>query len=83
MRAATRLAALLAVVAVAGCASVPFDYPKEPSEAISPSPETTLGRETATWSDSNVGRSGFVPLTDGMDALGGPAAADGRGPGLD
>ena len=70
MRPAAHLATLLAVAALAGCVSVPFDYPKEASTAISPSPETTLGREAAMWSDSNVGLSGFIPLTDGMEALG-------------
>jgi len=70
MRTATRLATLLAVATVAGCTSVPFDYPKESSAAIPPSPETSLGRQAATWSDTNAGRSGFIPLTGGMEALG-------------
>lgn len=63
------VAVLVASVA-AGCASVPFDYPKEPSEAIAPSQATTLGQEAADWSNANGGLSGFLPLAYGMDALG-------------
>jgi len=62
--------ALLVASVVAGCAGVPFDYPKEPSEAIAPSRATTLGQEAADWSTANGGLSGFLPLTYGMDALG-------------
>lgn len=64
--ATTLLATLLAV----GCASVPFDYPRDASEAIAPSQATTLGQEAADWSTANGGSSGFLPLTSGMDALG-------------
>ena len=70
MRPFTQLATLFAIAVLAGCNSVPFDYPKEPSEAIAPSAATSIGLEAETWSDSHTGRSGFIPLTYGMDALG-------------
>ena len=55
---------------LAGCAGVPFDYPKDPSEAIAPSQTTRLGQGAAEWSAEHGGKSGFLPLTYGMDALG-------------
>lgn len=63
-------AVLLAMLLAAGCAGVPFDYPKVSSEAITPSPDSTLAREAAEWSVAHDGQSGFLPLTGGMDALG-------------
>jgi putative cardiolipin synthase len=70
MRRIHRFALLFAAVAITGCTSVPFDYPKEPSVAFAPSSDSRIARDTEAWVYANDGSSGFVPLTDGMDALG-------------
>ena len=59
----------IAVLLAAGCAGVPFDYPKIPTEAIPASPSTTLGAEAAKWSAAHGGMSGFIPLVEGNDSL--------------
>ena len=67
----TRLAILLLVAAVfSGCTTVPFDEPKPYSKAFADTSDTRLGRESAAWVDAHGGRSGFYPLSQGMDALG-------------
>lgn len=70
MRSASRLACALLASVLVGCASVPFDYPKDESLAVEPSPATNFGREAAEWSAAHDNKSGFLPLTSGMDALG-------------
>ena len=59
-----------ALLSLSACASVDFDYPKEPSNALNDTGETWLGRET---SQELVGQpenySGFHPLVDGVDAV--------------
>ena len=57
-------------LAVSACASVPFDYPREDSFAITDTADTALGREVAEWKAENDGSSGFYPLIEGMDSLG-------------
>jgi len=63
-------AALLALALLAGCASVPFDYPRESSETIDPGTETNIKIVVDSWQTTNPGPSGFYPLTDGTSALG-------------
>ncbi|MGI9344474.1 MAG: phospholipase D family protein, partial [Gammaproteobacteria bacterium] len=63
-------AVLLLALVVAGCVSVPFDYPKEPSEAVAASAATELGAESANWAAEHNGASGILLLLSGMDALG-------------
>ena len=60
---------LLVFALLSGCATLPEDYPKEPSFAIPASAETPLGRSATTWVESHDGRSGFFPLQSGSDAL--------------
>lgn len=62
-------AALIALF-IAGCATAPLDFPKNYSEAPLDTAETLLGREVSKWSAGHPGKSGFYPLTAGMDALG-------------
>ena len=64
------MAAALIALFIAGCASAPLDFPKEYSEALPDTGETHLGREVAEWTAGHPGKSGFYPLTDGIDALG-------------
>ena len=61
---------ILFVLFLAGCASAPFDYPRQSSEAIAGTGDTYLGREVAEWTAENPGKSGFYPLIEGLDALG-------------
>ena len=63
----------LAIVAsfyLSGCATAPFDYPRESSTAISPETATELRREVREWHEENPGPSGFYPLVAGKDAFG-------------
>ena len=61
---------LVFVFFVAGCATVPTDFPKQYSEALSNTSDTRLGNSVAQWTENHAGKSGFYPLIDGMDALG-------------
>lgn len=70
-----RLRALLAfgvvlVALLAGCATVPFDFPKTESRAIPPSETTRLGKAVAERSRNHGNESSFYALSDGLDALG-------------
>ncbi len=55
---------------LAGCATAPFDYPRDYSETITATSETYLGREVAEWTGAHPGKSGFYPLGAGIDAFG-------------
>lgn len=66
---ARRLVAL-AALALAGCASVPFDYPKTASYAMPSDPNSVMGNAAAAWEQENGERSGFISLANGTDALG-------------
>ena len=66
-----RLSSLVLLFALlAGCATVPFDYPREHSEAISAAEDTQLSAIAAQWNGNKHGQSGFYPLIAGNDALG-------------
>lgn len=56
--------------ALAGCVSVPFDYPKSPSNARIPDSGTELGRLHGKWARAHGGDSGFIGLPNGIEALG-------------
>ncbi len=64
--------ALIAVVgsALIGCAHVPFDYPRVASRAGDISAGGQVYRTAAGLSRNHGGKSAFVPLVDGNDALG-------------
>ncbi len=53
-----------------GCASVPYDYPREASQAVPPSPANRLGATAAAWGAAHGEQSGFIGLGDGIDGLG-------------
>jgi putative cardiolipin synthase len=58
------------MVALSGCASIDFDYPRVESTAVVDTAETFLGtRRAAIEPPEPDGRSGFYPLSDGIDAL--------------
>jgi len=64
-----RLIASWALLALAGCASVDWDYPKSESRAIQGSEDSYLGRQVADYVAAHPGEGGFYPVYDGIDAL--------------
>jgi putative cardiolipin synthase len=66
-RAALVLAALL--IALAGCASLPPNTARQPSEALSNTGDTRLGRAVAALTRANPGRTGIYPIAGGRDAF--------------
>jgi putative cardiolipin synthase len=66
----TRLFIAAALLTLASCASVPFDYPKTASTALPPSADTRMGEVDAAWEQEHGELSGVIGLSDGIDALG-------------
>ena len=65
-----RLCLLLPFAALAGCASIDFDYPRSESYALTDTGDTFAGKQAAEASrDRPEDQSGFYPLSDGIDAL--------------
>jgi putative cardiolipin synthase len=65
-----RLISLITIsVLVAGCATAPFDYPREYSEAIAANADSEVRTVAGPWQKNNLGHSGFYPLITGIDAL--------------
>lgn len=61
---------LMALVTLAGCASVDFDYAKSTSFVLPDTESTYLGVHIAdVIVDKPANQSGFYPLPDGVDAL--------------
>ena len=52
-----------------GCASLPTDFPRAPSTALSHTEQTTAGRRFAEDVARRPGQSGFVLLEQGRDAF--------------
>ena len=55
---------------LAACATVPEDYPREPSFAYTETADSEIGRFANEWSADHGGLSGFYPLVHGNDAFG-------------
>lgn len=53
----------------AGCSTFPMDYQRQPSEALSDTKHTRLGRNLAPLWVEHPGKSGFLPLGNGLDAF--------------
>jgi putative cardiolipin synthase len=65
-----KLLTLLLLIALNGCATVDFDYPKPASSALQNTGDTYLGQELAPINAAQAdGESGFVPINDGIEAL--------------
>ncbi len=60
---------LLLLVIVAGCASIPFDYPRPISVALYRPQATKLGRELQPLVIKHLGESGFYLMPSGLDAF--------------
>jgi putative cardiolipin synthase len=69
-----RLVSLITILflqlAIAGCVSMPLDYPKEPSRALTDTADTYLAGESAKWRDGQLQGNGFYSLIEGKDAFG-------------
>jgi len=69
VRRAILFAAAVLVMAAGGCATLPKDFPREPSRAWDRPQETKLGRAFAPAAAQHSGMSGFHVLGNGMDAF--------------
>ena len=69
-RVSTIIACLIAMMAFTGCASMPLDYPKTASAALTDTQNTSLAKSSAGWRAARPNRNGFYPLSQGMDAFG-------------
>lgn len=58
-----------ALVALSGCASIDFDYPKSESSAFTDTGDTQLGRVFADAVAAHPEEAGFLPLMEGVEAL--------------
>ena len=57
------------LVAVSGCATVDFDYPKSPSTALVDTGDTYLGTQLAGLPEQHPTEAGFYPIANGIEAL--------------
>lgn len=60
---------LAALGLVSGCASLPTDYPRADSMALSETDDTALGRALESLARPQPGSSGVYPLGNGVDAF--------------
>jgi putative cardiolipin synthase len=64
------LVAFIALVFIAGCASIDYDYPRSESSFIPNTEDTYLARQIGPGvAKMPPDQSGFLPLSDGVDAL--------------
>jgi len=65
-----RIGVIIACSALASCASVDFDYPKEDSRAVTDTDNTYFGKVVSELVAAHpAGESGFYPMNDAIDAL--------------
>ena len=61
---------MLLTLLIGGCATVPYDIPKTYSTFIVDTSDTHFANHAANWATAHGGASGFLPIGQGMDALG-------------
>ncbi|MEE4185738.1 MAG: phospholipase D family protein [Gammaproteobacteria bacterium] len=65
-----QIAALLCLLAAVGCATIDYDYPRQPAYVVTDTTDTRLGLAVAPSAASHPqSHAGFAPLNDGVDAL--------------
>ncbi|WP_374512788.1 phospholipase D family protein [Niveibacterium sp.] len=64
-----RAALVIGALAIGGCATLPTDFARTESHALSDTADTRLGRAAAPRLAAHAGDNGFRPLPDGVDAL--------------
>lgn len=57
------------MILLGSCASLPTDFPRNPSQVVTDTDDTALGRSVAPLVAQHPGTSGFYLLNDGLDAL--------------
>ncbi len=60
----------VALLVLAGCARVPFDYPKVATQAQPRDPNSPMAAAALDWEKEHGELSGFIGLPNGIDALG-------------
>ena len=65
-----RVVVVVALLVVAGCASLPDQYDRPESHALQGTEATRLGQTGRATLQMHPGESGFLPLPNGVDALG-------------
>ncbi len=65
----SRILCLCTLIALCGCASVDFDYPRTESRAVTDTSDSRLGKAFANVLQRHPDESGFFPIEDGVDAL--------------
>jgi putative cardiolipin synthase len=66
-----RITAILVIqLTMGGCVSMPLDYPKAPTVALTDTDNTYLAKESAEWRDGQLRGNGFYPLVEGKEAFG-------------
>jgi putative cardiolipin synthase len=64
-----RTSLCLALASLAGCATLPTDYPRTESHALTDTSDTLLARAFGPLAAAHPGQSGLHPLASGMDAF--------------
>jgi len=64
-----RLILLSVLLAIHGCASVDFEYPKSVTQSLTDTEDTYFGKRLQGRAQEHPGEAGFFPLSDGIDAL--------------
>jgi putative cardiolipin synthase len=59
----------LALLTMAGCASIDFDAPKSESHVITETDNTYLAHQVRDYVTLHPGQAGFYPIYDGVDSL--------------
>ena len=70
LQAAAPYVLVLFTLLIVGCATVPYDTPKTYSTFIADIGDTHFARHAARWAAAHGEESGFLPIGQGMDALG-------------
>ena len=63
------LAATLTLILIVGCATLPKDFDRPESYALTDTEDTHFGREHAAERATHPGKSGFHLLADGLNAF--------------
>ena len=60
---------LVSLLLLSACSTIPHDYPRQASFAIKDTQGTELGKAILADIKAHKGQSGFMPLSEGVDAL--------------
>ena len=63
------LSAVVAILIIVGCATLPKDFERPESYALTDTEDTTFGRSRVAEKAAHPGKSGFYVLSNGLDAF--------------